>query len=72
MILLIVLISAGLSMGQTVTGAITGSVVDASASVIPGATVTLLNERTGDSRSLVSDEFGSGETIIATGVSPWN
>src|SRR4029079_5652525 len=40
------------------TGVIAGTVVDASAGVLPGVTVTLTNENTGDVRTLVSNERG--------------
>jgi len=41
------------------TGVVTGSVVDASEQVIPGATVTLVNEATSDTRTLVTDGSGA-------------
>src|SRR5262245_47619931 len=40
------------------TGIVTGTVVDASAQVLPGATVTLINEATMTSRTLTSNERG--------------
>src|SRR2546423_10648424 len=40
------------------TGVVSGTVVDASGQIVPGATVTLTSERTGDSRTLVSSERG--------------
>src|SRR5262245_26937673 len=40
------------------TGTISGIVVDSSDRVLPGATVTLTNERTADSRTVVSDQRG--------------
>ncbi len=45
--------------GQAVTGTISGTIVDQQGSVIPGATVTIINEATGDSRVTVSDERGN-------------
>ncbi|MFN0124851.1 MAG: carboxypeptidase regulatory-like domain-containing protein, partial [Blastocatellia bacterium] len=44
---------------QTVTGRITGTVVDSSGQVIAGALVTLINERTSDERSVTTDDAGS-------------
>ena len=43
---------------QTVTGGITGTVVDAQGAVMPGATVTVLNEATSAPRVAVSDARG--------------
>jgi len=40
------------------TGVVSGSVVDSSGQVVPGATVTLTNENTRDLRTLVSNERG--------------
>src|SRR2546428_12853451 len=53
------LLASGQVRPQTVTGTISGTVVDASGSVIVGATVTLVNERTGDIRSLLSNDEGA-------------
>jgi hypothetical protein len=44
---------------QTVTGTITGTVVDQSGQVIAGAKVTLTNDRTGDARDTTSNESGN-------------
>ncbi|MGH9425370.1 MAG: carboxypeptidase-like regulatory domain-containing protein, partial [Terriglobia bacterium] len=43
---------------QTVTGAVTGTVVDASGAVIPNAAITLKSEGTGVSRSAMTNESG--------------
>src|SRR5205085_8956530 len=40
------------------TGVVAGTVVDSTGQVVPGATVTLANENTGDVRTLVSNERG--------------
>jgi type 1 fimbria pilin len=40
------------------TGVVSGTVVDATGQVVPGATVTLTNEGTADFRTLVSTERG--------------
>src|SRR4029434_6009962 len=45
-------------LGQTVTGKVSGTVMDASGQVIPNATVKLLNERTGEMRSSSANESG--------------
>ncbi|HKX28789.1 MAG TPA: carboxypeptidase regulatory-like domain-containing protein, partial [Blastocatellia bacterium] len=50
--------AAGQLWAQTVTGTISGTVVDVSGLLIPNATVVLINERTGDSRSAVTGETG--------------
>ncbi len=44
---------------QAVTGPISGTIVDAQAQVIPGATVSIINEATSDTRVVVSDERGN-------------
>jgi len=43
---------------QAVTGTISGTVVDQQGSMVPGATVTIINEATNDTRVAVSDERG--------------
>jgi hypothetical protein len=54
---------------QAVTGTISGTVVDQQAQVIPGATVTVINEATNDSRVTVTD--GSGHFQV-TNLQPGN
>jgi outer membrane receptor protein involved in Fe transport len=49
---------------QTVTGTISGTVIDASGRVITGASVAALNERTGEARNVVTNEVG-GFTFAA-------
>jgi hypothetical protein len=46
-------------LGQGTTSRLVGSVADAQGAVVPGATVTLLNERTGVSYSTVTTRTGS-------------
>src|SRR5436190_24264458 len=41
------------------TGTVSGTVVDSSAQVVPGATVTLTSEATADARTTTSDEHGA-------------
>jgi hypothetical protein len=43
---------------QNITGRIDGHITDSSGGVLPGATVTILNENTGLSRTVVTDENG--------------
>src|SRR5580765_4856211 len=57
-ILLIILSTAPRAVLAQDTGIVTGSVVDTSDQVIPGATVTLVNEATGDARTAVTNERG--------------
>lgn len=58
-ILAVVLVVApALASGQNVTGTITGSIVDQHGQMVPGATVTVTNESTGEPRVAVSDERG--------------
>ena len=53
----------GLAMAQSVTGTISGTVVDASGKVIAGAKVTLTDERTGSARAGASN--GEGDFTFA-------
>src|SRR4030095_241653 len=46
-------------LAQTTTSTILGSVSDPGGAVIPGATVRVINETTGDSRSAITSETGS-------------
>jgi hypothetical protein len=52
------LLACGLAAAQTVTGTISGTVVDASDSAIAGATVTIINTKTGDIRTVTTNESG--------------
>ena len=45
-------------VGQTVTGTISGTVVDPNGAVVAGANITLLNEQTKDKRDQVTNESG--------------
>ena len=51
------LLAAATSAAQD-SGVVSGTIVDQSGQVLPGATVTLVNEATNDARTLVSDERG--------------
>jgi len=56
-------------VAQTITGTITGTVTDPQRSVIPGATVTLIDEKTNSTRSDVANEEGR---FSFTAVQPGN
>ncbi|PYS51671.1 MAG: hypothetical protein DMF68_03570 [Acidobacteria bacterium] len=45
-------------IAQTITGSISGTVTDASGSVIPGATVTIISEKTNESRNINTNSEG--------------
>src|SRR5262245_12702411 len=49
--LLLAILSPTFLEAQTVTGTITGSVVDGTGAAVPAATVLLRNDRTGDART---------------------
>ena len=56
------------ALGQGTTGEILGTVVDATQSVVPNATVTIEDLATHVTRSLVSDEKGLYDfTLVANG-----
>src|SRR5690242_13254734 len=60
LLVLLVVITAGSALAQmTVTGAISGTVTDPAGQVVPSATVTLLNEKTGENRSATTNDAGS-------------
>ena len=67
----LVLVSAllwpGTAPAQTVTGTMSGTVVDQQGQVVPGATVTIVNEATGDTRSAVSAAEGD---FLVTNLQP--
>ena len=54
----LILLCAQYAIAQTVTGAISGTVMDASGNAVAGATVRLINERTNDARVLTTNESG--------------
>src|SRR5438105_4669975 len=47
-----------LALGQATTGNISGTIKDSSGAVLPGVEVTILNEDTGISRMVLTDETG--------------
>ena len=53
-----VLLLCRVAAAQSITGNITGTVTDASGSVLVGATVTLFNEKNGEKRNVNTNEDG--------------
>jgi hypothetical protein len=49
---------------QETTGAITATVHDASGAVVPGASITIKNEDTGATRSLITNDHGTFATTL--------
>ena len=50
-------VATGVS-AQTVTGSLSGTVLDASGQVVPGAEVTIVHENTGEERRTVTNASG--------------
>jgi Carboxypeptidase regulatory-like domain len=57
--MLAVLACAGAAGAQTLTGQLSGTVTDSSGGVLPGATATLVNDLSNDSRTTVTNESGN-------------
>ena len=55
---LLLLIGATAATAQTTSGSMSGSVLDESNQAVPGATVTIVNEATGEERTGLSNEVG--------------
>ena len=55
----IFVLSVGVSMGQEITGTFVGTVKDQSGAVVPGARVTILNQGTGLTRTIATDQSGN-------------
>src|SRR5262249_40948024 len=66
-VLALALAACGLAGAQTVTGTITGTVVDPSGAAVPGAAVHLENEETKQARDTKSNEIGE---FVFTAVPP--
>src|SRR6476659_8963910 len=58
-ILVVIVLTFGtVAHAQTITGSISGAVMDSTGGMIPGATVTLTSEKTGQARSSTSNGEG--------------
>ncbi len=57
-VLVLVVLLAGQVGAQSITGTISGTLVDPSGAVVPGAEVTLTSERTSETRNTVTSEAG--------------
>jgi hypothetical protein len=57
-LVLLVLLALGTALGQTSTATLTGTVTDASGSLVPGANITLTNEASGDVRKSQTNNAG--------------
>ena len=63
MLMMVVVFGASLLLastisGQTITGAISGTVVDPNGANVPGATITLTNDQNNDKREQPTNEAG--------------
>ena len=56
--MVLVVLLCGAAIGQTITGSISGTVVDQSDAVVPRAKVTLSNELNGETRETVTSDAG--------------
>lgn len=56
--LFLAVVSAGTLAAQTISGSITGTVLDASGNVIPAASVKVISERTGEERLSQTNDVG--------------
>ena len=56
--LIVLLCFSAIASAQTITGSISGAVTDSNGGFIPGATVTLVGEKTGQSRTATTDSDG--------------
>jgi hypothetical protein len=67
LVLVAAILIAGSAAAQTVTGTMSGTIVDQQGRVIPGATVTVINEATTDTRSAISGAQGD---FLVTNLQP--
>ncbi len=58
LMLVVFLLSAGPLPAQRLDGSISGTVRDPSGAVVPGATVTIVNDQTGETRSILTSAAG--------------
>lgn len=58
-----IFISTGILFGQNDQGRIKGTVTDASGAIVPGATVTVKNEKTGEARTVNSADDGTFSVV---------
>jgi hypothetical protein len=65
--LVLAAVFSNFAAAQNVTGSISGSVVDDTGAVVPTAAVTLVNERTGENRKVISSEVGD---FVITALQP--
>src|SRR5438876_3854940 len=61
--ILVLAVLTGQLAAQSISGTINGTLVDQSGAVIPGVEVTLINERTSETHTTVSND--SGEFVFA-------
>ena len=61
------LVFAGLAFAQADTGRIVGAVMDSTGAMVPGATITVTNEKTGQQRTVKSSESG---LYVVTNLAP--
>src|SRR5258708_22514713 len=67
--LLVLALLTSAAAAQTITGTVGGIVTDANGAAIPGATVTLVGEQKGDTRTLTTNDSGR---FTFTAVQPGN
>jgi hypothetical protein len=66
-VLILIGLSCNYTLAQMTTGSISGTLVDASDAVVPGAEVSLVSERTGATRKAVS---GAGGDFLFSAIEP--
>jgi hypothetical protein len=62
--LVLIAIFASIAQAQTLTGAVTGNVKDATGAVVPAAEIKLTNQDTGVVRTAVSDQSGNYQFLL--------